>query len=190
MGQYHYTVNLDKKEFIDPHKLGDGLKLVEQCGHAPGGTNDGLHLLLAVSSGRGGGDFSSSSPLVGSWGGDRVAVVGDYAEDSDLPSDCEASAIYGMCRDGAYRDITEELREAMSVEYEVIYCGCGWLDRVSLFKAFDGLESTYAGGRDGRIARVSGNQYLVRDLLAEAARRLSRDTRPPLTDVEAEPVAT
>ena len=40
MGQYHLTVNLDKHEFIHPHQLGDGLKLGEQCGHSPGGTND------------------------------------------------------------------------------------------------------------------------------------------------------
>ena len=31
MGQYHYTVNLDKKEYLVPHKLGDGLKLLEQA---------------------------------------------------------------------------------------------------------------------------------------------------------------
>ena len=36
MGQYHYTVNLSKKEFINPHKLGDGLKLLEQSGYCPG----------------------------------------------------------------------------------------------------------------------------------------------------------
>jgi hypothetical protein len=188
MGQYHYTVNLDKKEFINPHKLGDGLKLLEQAGYAPGGTNDGLHLLLAVSSGRGGGDFTTDSPLIGSWGGDHIAVVGDYAEDGDLSSEHKAAGICSMCSDGIYRDITDELREVMSTEYEVIYYGSGWLDRIALFKAFAGVESTYAGGRDGRIARVNGQQYLVRDLLAEAQRRLSADTQPPLADVKSEPV--
>ena len=29
MGQYHKLINLDKKEFVDPHKLGLGLKQVE-----------------------------------------------------------------------------------------------------------------------------------------------------------------
>ena len=28
-GQYYLPVNLDKGEYLDPHKLGDGLKLME-----------------------------------------------------------------------------------------------------------------------------------------------------------------
>ena len=39
MGQYHLTVNLDKKEFLMPHKFGVGLKLLEQYG-VPSGTPD------------------------------------------------------------------------------------------------------------------------------------------------------
>src|SRR6516164_2497689 len=108
MGQYHYTVNLDKKQFINPHKLGDGLKLLEQAGYSPGGMNDALHLLLAVSSGRGGGDFQSESPLIGSWGGDRIAVVGDYAEREDLPPEFEAENIYDRCRIDDNEDDDEE----------------------------------------------------------------------------------
>ena len=30
MGQYHKVYNLDRKEFIHPHKIDCGLKLVEQ----------------------------------------------------------------------------------------------------------------------------------------------------------------
>lgn len=56
MGQYHVVVNLDKKEFIDPHKLGDGLKLFEQI-NSHGGTMAALFALLACSNGRGGGDI-------------------------------------------------------------------------------------------------------------------------------------
>jgi hypothetical protein len=29
MGQYYLIVNLDKKQFLHPHKCGDGLKLLE-----------------------------------------------------------------------------------------------------------------------------------------------------------------
>lgn len=29
MGQYHYVVNLDKKQYLRPHRFGDGLKLLE-----------------------------------------------------------------------------------------------------------------------------------------------------------------
>ena len=102
MGQYHYVVNLDKKEFINPHVLGTGLKLWEQLANFPG-TGQGLIVLLACSNGRGGGDFRKShvnnEQIVGRWAGDRIAIVGDYAEDGDLPKKFRASTIYGKCHD-------------------------------------------------------------------------------------------
>ena len=55
MGQYHLTVNLDKKEFLLPHKFGVGLKLREQFG-VHYGVQDALLMLLACSNGYGGGD--------------------------------------------------------------------------------------------------------------------------------------
>lgn len=54
MGQYHYIVNLDKREFINPHKLGVGLKACEQL-TSPAGTAQALFVLLLCSNGRGGG---------------------------------------------------------------------------------------------------------------------------------------
>lgn len=103
MGQYHLVVNLDKREYLHPHQLGDGLKLMEQAMSGPGGTGSALLLLLAVSNGeegRGGGDFhvAGFTDVVGRWGGDRIAVVGDYAEASDLPDD-DAELIYSLCDD-------------------------------------------------------------------------------------------
>lgn len=105
MGQYHMAVNLDKREFLYSHEVGDGLKLMEQAMSGPGGIGSALILLLAVSNGetgRGGGDFhvAGFGDVIGRWGGDRIAIVGDYAEDEDLdlrPSDPPASAIYGLC---------------------------------------------------------------------------------------------
>jgi len=32
MGQYHYLINLDKKQIINPNQIGNGLKLKEQIG--------------------------------------------------------------------------------------------------------------------------------------------------------------
>ncbi len=80
MGQYYLTVNLDKKEFLYPHKFNDGLKLVE-FGSSGSGTMFGLAALLAEGNGRGGGDLHSESKLIGSWAGDRIVVVGDYADE-------------------------------------------------------------------------------------------------------------
>ena len=79
MGQYYYTVNLDKRQFLHPHKLGDGLKLIE-FGDSSGGTMLALAVLLADGNGRGGGDLHVKDPIIGSWAGDRIVVAGDYAD--------------------------------------------------------------------------------------------------------------
>jgi len=96
MGQYHLVVNLDKFEYIRPHKIGVGLKAAEQL-HSSASTPHLLFALTMCSNGRGGGDLDRSSNLVGRWAGDRIAIVGDYAEDGDLPDQFEAGSIYGRC---------------------------------------------------------------------------------------------
>ena len=80
MGQYYLVVNKDKKEYLDPHKFGSGLKLMEFSGDGES-VMQGLAVLLADGNGRGGGDLESSSSLVGSWAGDRIVVAGDYADE-------------------------------------------------------------------------------------------------------------
>jgi len=81
MGQYHKVYNLDKQEFIHPGEIGNGLKLLEQIGHIKS-TSTAVFLLIANSSGRGGGD-TRHHPLIGSWAGDRLLVQGDYAKEGD-----------------------------------------------------------------------------------------------------------
>lgn len=81
MGQYHKVYNLDKKEFIHPHRIDNGLKLYEQVGDIST-TSTALFALLANSNARGGGDFPEHD-LIGRWAGDRVLIQGDYAEPGD-----------------------------------------------------------------------------------------------------------
>lgn len=81
MGQYHKVYNLDKKEFIHPPQIGNGLKLYEQVGSI-GSTSTALFALLANSNGHGGGDFPTH-PLIGRWAGDRILIQGDYADSGD-----------------------------------------------------------------------------------------------------------
>jgi hypothetical protein len=90
-------VNLDKKEFVSPHKLGCGLKLWEQLANHPSTGTALIVLCAAMPEARGGGDLEED-PIIGRWAGDRIAFVGDYAEDSDLPEGDEASKIYGKCQ--------------------------------------------------------------------------------------------
>jgi hypothetical protein len=79
MGQYHIIVNLDKEEFIHPHKFGDGLKLME-FGSSGDGTMLGLAVLLAEDNGKGGGDLRSENPIIGSWANNKIVITGDYGD--------------------------------------------------------------------------------------------------------------
>lgn len=128
MGQYHLTVNLDKQEFLDPHKLGCGLKLREQL-TSYSGTGDALLILLACSNGRGGGDVQEH-PMVGRWAGDRIAVVGDYAEDDDLAPEHAAGSVYRECLGGLFQNITDEIIPLIEQECGVkISGGTGWRNK-------------------------------------------------------------
>ena len=172
MGQYHIPVNLTKREYVDPHKLGCGLKQWEQLANHPG-TGSALLILLACSNGRGGGDFdvdenwhgperifpkhnASPGPMpedyrdiaartIGRWAGDQLALVGDYAEDSDLAEEHRASMIYALCsspeeyqhnakwfRDNhidekdLYTDITDDVCRVIEHELQGKYEDEGW----------------------------------------------------------------
>lgn len=117
MGQYHYVVNLEKREFLHPHHLGDGFKLME-FGNSACGTMTALAILLGISSsggGRGGGDFRYDDPLVGSWAGDRIAIIGDYAEPEDVPgfTDCHDTP---WVNDEGWHDISGEMRRLIETD--------------------------------------------------------------------------
>tara|TARA_Y100001980_G_C14453142_1_gene236622 strand:+ start:420 stop:821 length:402 start_codon:yes stop_codon:yes gene_type:complete len=119
VGQYHKTVNLDKKEYLHAHKFGCGLKLVEQIGFEAS-TADILFLLLASSDGRGGGDLDIE--WAGRWAGDRIAVIGDYSEPDDIPG-VDAKAIYRAITadepsDPEWTDISDELVAELNRVYE------------------------------------------------------------------------
>jgi hypothetical protein len=79
MGQHYLVVNPQKRQYLDPTRFGDGLRLME-FGAAGAGTMMGLAILLADGNGRGEGDLRSESPIVGSWAGNPIVVAGDYAE--------------------------------------------------------------------------------------------------------------
>ena len=125
MGQYHYLVNLTKKQFVHPHQIGNGLKLHEQVGW-PYSTSTVLVMLLAVSSGRGGGDFGEHR-LVGSWAGDRIAFIGDYAEPDDLKG-VDAPTVYNQCESGKFKNISAQVRQMMAAEFDIHYTGESWLN--------------------------------------------------------------
>jgi hypothetical protein len=97
MGQYHRIVNLDKAEYLNPHELGDGLKWGEQASSQLG-TMTALWGGITCPEPRGGGD-PDAHPWVGRWYGDRVVLVGDYAEDTDRPDVPQWGALFHRCTD-------------------------------------------------------------------------------------------
>jgi hypothetical protein len=150
VGQYHIPINLTKKEFIHPHRLGNGLKLWEQ-GASQFGVSQAIHALLAVSNGRGSGDYHDDPEFVGRWGGDRIAIVGDYAEPGDLPAEDRAECIYrareitegdalkyypteeereerlGPYKPGDWKDISDLAVRFLCAEYDLEASGTGWI---------------------------------------------------------------
>lgn len=154
IGQYWYVVNLDKREFVSPHKLGAGMKLIEQLGAHPGTGGALLVLLAAMPENRGGGDFDldqnwhgpertleehsiSPGPMpedyptvarrtIGRWAGDRIALVGDYAEDGDLLPTDVASEICAACSDGVWTDVSEDVCRVIEHELRGKFSGEGW----------------------------------------------------------------
>jgi len=127
MGQYWLPVNLDKKEFVDPHKLGTGLKLWEQLANQHGTGSALIILTAAMPDRRGGGDLQEAE-IIGRWAGDRIAIVGDYAEDTDLPEQFNAASIYDACQEGEYKDVSAEVCAVMERELDIKFTGTGWRD--------------------------------------------------------------
>ena len=153
MGQYWRVVNLDKKEFLNPYAMDSGAKLWEQLANRVG---DALIVLCAaMPEPRGGGDLDLEAnwhgpertfqehnlgpgPMpeaypaiarrtVGRWAGDRIALVGDYAEAGDLPKKYKADKIYEQCVSkewaakegpGEYTDITDDVIAVLEHELD------------------------------------------------------------------------
>jgi hypothetical protein len=114
MGQYYMIMNLDKKEYIDPHAFGDGLKLLE-FGSSGDGAMCGLAILLADGNNRGGGDLHSDDPVIGSWAGDRIVIGGDYADDGKFLDGFEHESdetLYSYA-DVHFTDISKKVIAAM-----------------------------------------------------------------------------
>jgi len=108
MGQYYKIVNLDKRKYIKPHDLGDGAKLLE-FGMSGGGTMAALAVLLANGNGRGGGDIKTNDPIVGSWAGDKIVIIGDYADPDQFGVEGQ---LYSVASD-SFKNISTKIRHVL-----------------------------------------------------------------------------
>jgi hypothetical protein len=132
MGQYHHLVNVDKKEVVNPHGLGLGLKQWEHNGEFNGTLADAMYILMMTSPARGGGDYPQTD-ISGRWTGDRVLVLGDYTEDNDVPSIPNVGSLYRESE--SYTDITDMVAQAFETVFRVRISGEGWKRREALESA-------------------------------------------------------
>lgn len=128
MGQYHKLVNYDKREVVHPHEIGLGLKQWEHIGFEGGTLSDALYILTMTSPVRGGGDLPLTK-VSGRWAGDRVMVLGDYTENSDLPEEMKGEFLYQISEE-EYTDISEEVGKALGLVFGFDIEGEGWKNRV------------------------------------------------------------
>ena len=87
MGQYFMAINKTKRLYVCPYCIGGAAKLCEWALNDQAGV---LVLLLRQSSEGGGGDYDGDNPVVGSWVGDQVAMVGDYDESGLYETACQS----------------------------------------------------------------------------------------------------
>ena len=112
MGQYYRIINIDRQEYITPHAFGDGAKLLEFA-NASCGTMSALALLLAASNERetrAAGEARTGTPdIVGRWSGDRIVLVGDWAQGPEQFQNVREASY----EDDSWEDISDRVLAVM-----------------------------------------------------------------------------
>jgi len=129
MGQYHKIINIDKKEYVSGWDLGMFAKHYEQVGFE-GSMSDVLYILLIAQGNerRGGGDIDGHD-IIGSWVGDRVAVVGDYFdEEKDNPLFKNLYAEVSK-RGSGYKNIGKQLRQMLPKVFDFKFKQDFWITK-------------------------------------------------------------
>lgn len=144
MGQYFYICNLDKQQYLHPHKFGDGLKLGEiAC--SQNGAMSALAFLLADTREEAVDFPEPEVALLGSWSGDRIVIPGDYGEEGKWlapqweegktdPETGEPYNLYSFASDH-FEDISDRVIRAVAARYPWHPLGkvntdqSGWRDR-------------------------------------------------------------
>lgn len=119
MGQYHKLINLDKKEFVEPHEIGLFSKQYEHTG-CEASLADAIYLLVMSSPESGGGDWPATEGVSGRWCGDRVVVLGDYTK-PDAIQGYEGDASDLWRESESWLNISTEVRDAFTKVFPITY---------------------------------------------------------------------
>jgi hypothetical protein len=179
MGQYYKIVNVKKKQYLNPHMFGDGMKLME-FGTGGGGTMAALAALLADGNGRGGGDLNSDNPIVGSWAGDNIVIAGDYADTGKFLSDDKSDKTLYSVAEEEGEDISAKVLEAlledrwfaddfikMWKEASFMHAGDYYkpiADVVNAYKVKNGLATPPGNPNHHSVIGSKGDTYFIVDL--------------------------
>ena len=112
MGQYWLVCNLSKNEFIDPHRLGCGLKLCEQVGSFPGTASGLLILCAAQREVRGGGDLDTED----NWHGPERESVGPGPMPKEYPTIAQDDWTLGRRQNRIGRRLCRELGPSSALQ--------------------------------------------------------------------------
>lgn len=106
-------VNFDRKEYVRPEAFGDEPD-IQSVVRSHDGVLLGLAVLLADGNGRGGGDLDSRAAVIGSWAGQRVAIVDADVVDPALsePGLAEVPLMQQLLRLG--RDVSGDVAAAIA----------------------------------------------------------------------------
>ncbi|KAI8830611.1 hypothetical protein BJ741DRAFT_619370, partial [Chytriomyces cf. hyalinus JEL632] len=153
MGQYYLLINIDKKQALPAlsdddslmtlDRFSSGMKMAEQL------ENLGKKPMLAVALLQTSPDKPPKNPLIGSWSGDRIMLIGDECD--EVPP----------C-------VTEqELAEMEQYKAGIKFSKYAWetykqLDHLKFFDHIDELTTLFSRGKETKhvIANLDTNEYL------------------------------
>ena len=122
MGQYFIAVNTESREFIHPHRFGDGLKFFEVCGSSSGFLAGLALLLKKTDNGEPPSEVVQGAlpAITGSWAGCKVTLIGDYDSEglyqiaSEVYKDVSFDVIRVMAKDAITK---EQLKHKLSYNF-------------------------------------------------------------------------
>ena len=126
MAQYYTIYNLDKHQVIQPGRFNDGLRLKE-FGASPCGTMLALTVLLVHGNECGG--IRSQHEIIGTWAGDRIAIIGDecdtsgFSEELASVTDVSEHILQALCEDDFLRTQLLQKREISPAQPEPLGLG-------------------------------------------------------------------
>jgi len=144
MGQYFKVINKTKKEILNPHTFGSGLKLWEII-NSRGEILQGLALLLAEGHQKYDKNYQPiKSDIIGRWKGDKISIMGDYVE-------------HEVVKDGEVK--LQNFWESM-YDDEGISFRNGWKD-ISIETYKELLQDDWQGRRKAKQLKKKGTYMMI-----------------------------